>query len=180
MNISKLLDIKNGLELEGIKICYVGPVSQGILEEIGESVRSSIDTGVDSSIGEKVFSVFVEQVQNIMKYSSEVEKLDDQKEIRSGISIIGETKGKIYCVTGNKISNEIAENISVKLDKLKLMDKTELKIFYKEQMRKEPDPGSKGAGLGFIEMARKSSEPLEYHITKIDDLYSFFALKTIL
>ncbi len=180
MNISRLLELKSGLEVEGIKICYVGPVSQGILQEIGESVKSSIETGVDSSIGEKVFSVFVEQVQNIMKYSSEIEKVENDTEIRSGISIIGEMKGKVYCATGNKVTNEIVTNISEKLDKLKTMDKSELKTLYKEKMRKGPDPGSKGAGLGFIEMARRSSEPLEYHISKLDENHSFFALKIIL
>lgn len=180
MNISRLLEFKSGLEVEGIKICYVGPVSQGILQEIGESVKSSIETGVDSSIGEKVFSVFVEQVQNIMKYSSEIEKVENDTEIRSGISIIGEMKGKVYCATGNKVTNEIVTNISEKLDKLKTMDKSELKTLYKEKIRKGPDPGSKGAGLGFIEMARRSSEPLEYHISRLDENHSFFALKIIL
>lgn len=179
MNISSLYSLKSNLELEGIKICYVGPISQGIIEEIGESVKSSIEPGGDSTLGEKVFSVFVEQVQNIMKYSTEMDKSENM-EIRSGISIIGEQNGKVYCVTGNRVSNENAGKISAKLEKLRNMDKTELKSFYKEQMRKEPDPGSKGAGLGFIDMARKSGEPLEYHIQKLDENDSFFALKIIL
>lgn len=179
MNISSLYTLKNNLEMEGIKICYVGPISQGILEEIGESVKSSIEPGGDSSLGEKVFSVFVEQVQNIMKYSTEMDTIES-KEIRSGISIIGEQHGNVFCVTGNKISNDNAGTIRDKLEKIRFMDKTELKLFYKEQMRKEPTPGSKGAGLGFIDMARKSREPLEYHIQRIDDNDSFFALKIIL
>lgn len=179
MNISSLLTLKNNLEIDGIKICYVGPVSQGIIEEIGESVRTSIEPGGDSNLGDKVFSVFVEQVQNIMKYSSEMDSTENS-EMRSGISIIGELNGKTYCVTGNKVTNENALKICEKLEKIKSMDKTELKNFYKEQMRKDPDPGSKGAGLGFIDMARKSSEPLEYHIQKLDDSESFFALKIIL
>jgi hypothetical protein len=38
-------------------------------------------------------------------------------------------------------------------------------------------PESKGAGLGFIEMARKVSLPIEYEFVPMEDDYSFFCLK---
>ena len=33
-----------------------------------------------------------------------------------------------------------------------------------------------GGGLGFIDIAKKSGEKLNYHIRKIDEKYSFFTL----
>jgi hypothetical protein len=35
-----------------------------------------------------------------------------------------------------------------------------------------------GAGLGFIDIARKTGNPLEYHFEPIDEKNSFFLLKT--
>ena len=35
-----------------------------------------------------------------------------------------------------------------------------------------------GAGLGFIDIARKTGSPLEYHFEPLDDKNSFFLLKT--
>ena len=56
------------------------------------------------------------------------------------------------------------------------MSKDELKALYKEQLRAEPEDGSKGAGLGFMEIARRASKPIEFDFTDLGD-YAFFALK---
>jgi len=58
------------------------------------------------------------------------------------------------------------------------MDRSELKQYYKEKRRNETPESSKGAGLGFIELARKSVKPIEFDVQKIDDEFSFFSLKT--
>jgi hypothetical protein len=57
------------------------------------------------------------------------------------------------------------------------MSKDELKVHYKEQLRAEPEEGSKGAGLGFMEIARRASKPIEFDFTEVDADHSFFALK---
>ena len=57
------------------------------------------------------------------------------------------------------------------------MNKDELKAVYKEQLRAEPEVGSKGAGLGFMEIARRASKPIEFDFTDVDAHYAFFALK---
>jgi hypothetical protein len=57
------------------------------------------------------------------------------------------------------------------------MSKDELKALYKEQLRAEPEEGSKGAGLGFMEIARRASKPIEFDFADIDSTYAFFALK---
>ena len=49
------------------------------------------------------------------------------------------------------------------------MSKDELKALYKEQLRAEPEKGSKGAGLGFMEIARRASKPIEFDFTDVDD-----------
>ena len=56
----------------------------------------------------------------------------------------------------------------------------ELKAFYKEQRRLGPDDESKGAGLGFIDMARKASEPIAYQIIDAGNGAAFFTLKVII
>ena len=49
------------------------------------------------------------------------------------------------------------------------MNKEELRALYKEQLRAEPEEGSKGAGLGFMEIARRASKPIEFDFTDVDD-----------
>ncbi|MCP4105464.1 MAG: hypothetical protein GY749_08000 [Desulfobacteraceae bacterium] len=78
------------------------------------------------------------------------------------------------------IENEKVERLRSKLEKLKIMNKEELKQYYKEQRKKEPKEGSKGSGLGFIDMAKKSSKPIEFDFKKIDDKVSFFSVEIII
>ena len=49
------------------------------------------------------------------------------------------------------------------------MTPDEKKAFYKEVRKKEPDETSKGAGLGFIEMARKSEYPVDFDFIDADN-----------
>jgi hypothetical protein len=39
---------------------------------------------------------------------------------------------------------------------------------------------SNGAALGFIEMERKASEPLEFHVTAVDDKQYVFSITTLI
>ena len=52
-----------------------------------------------------------------------------------------------------------------------------LRALYKEQLRGDPEEGSKGAGLGFMEIARRASKPIEFDFTDVDDKHAFFTLK---
>jgi hypothetical protein len=133
-----------------------------------------------------VFAVFVEQMQNIIRYSAEkvsplLPPASDAKalmEIRYGILTIGKEGTDYVVCAGNLIERADVARLRARLEKLRGMSKDELKALYKEQLRAEPEAGSKGAGLGFMEIARRASKPIEFDFTDIDPDYSFFALKT--
>ena len=57
------------------------------------------------------------------------------------------------------------------------MNKEELRALHKEQLRAAPEEGSKGAGLGIMEIARRASRPIEFDFADVDDYYAFFTLK---
>jgi hypothetical protein len=57
------------------------------------------------------------------------------------------------------------------------LDKTALREYYKELRRSGKETHSRGAGLGFLEMAKKSSLPIQYNISKLDQNRSFFEIK---
>jgi hypothetical protein len=65
-----------------------------------------------------------------------------------------------------------------KLSEINSLDKEGLKELYKSIIKSSQLSEKGGAGLGFVDMARKSGQKLEYHFNKIDDKYSFFSLKT--
>lgn len=178
----KPFEIYNKLQSDGIIFCFAGPLSQGVLEEVGGVLKAKLEADEsDSSKVNKVFSVFVEQMQNIFSHSGEVlvEGGGGQEaEVRQGLLVVGQEEGSFYVLSGNYVPNEDVEEIEGQLDRLRLMDKEEMKAYFKEMRRKDRE-GEKGAGIGFIETARKASLPLEYKITKVDGRRSFFHLKAV-
>jgi hypothetical protein len=98
-------------------------------------------------------------------------------EIRYGILTIGKEGDDYVVCAGNLVVRTDVDRLNSKLSKIRDLSKDELKALYKEQLRAEPEMGSKGAGLGFMEIARRASKPLEFDFTNIDANHAFFALK---
>ena len=172
-----LYNYKQGLQEDGIIFSFSGPMSHEIIEGIGSAIRVKIGEGAegDKKAALKVFAIFVEQVENVINYS--VEKDYEESQLSFGIVVIGKKDGYFFISGGNKIHSSKVEKLKSNLDKLTGMNKEELKLYYKEKRRASKEDDSKGAGIGFIEMARKSTKPIEYSFQEIDDAYSFFTIK---
>jgi hypothetical protein len=161
---------------------YNGPVSQVLVVEIGDIIKKSIEDESDRKVINRIFSILVEQMQNIIKYSVHKKSGKEGEDIfilSSGLIAVGLEGADYSVISGNVICNTDIERVRERLDLIISMDREAQKEYYKTMRRKEPDPHSRGAGLGFIEMARKASRPLEYRFTPIDETHSFFALKAI-
>ncbi len=175
-----MFEFKEMLEDEGIIFSFSGSISQPILSSIGETIESEFDIiNVGSSTVMKVFAVFTEQMQNIMSYSKERREHRENRLTSPGICVVGvdEEKGKYYVNSANIMSTADEEKVCKKIDHINSLDTSGLKAYYKELRRSGKGVHNRGAGLGFLEMAKKSTEPLDYHITKIDDERSFFEIK---
>ena len=57
------------------------------------------------------------------------------------------------------------------------MSKDELKARYKKILRGETPEGSKGAGVGLIDIARRSRHGFEFDFAEMDEGLKYFALK---
>lgn len=179
--IEYLYDFYEELKREGVMFCFSGPSTQSIVEGIGEAIKRKMEVeDADIATTQRIFSIFVEQMQNIINYSADHDYYDeDNGNVRSGVIVVGRSKGKFYVICGNKVKQEQSRQIEERLVALQNMDKRQLKEHYKNMRRQPPSPDSKGAGLGFIEMFRRSSEPLEFRVTPLDDGAVFFAIKTV-
>lgn len=169
----------SSLEQRGIIFSYSGFFSEDLLEALGHTITRKMqidDTSVTTA--NRVFGVFVEQVQNIIRYSAERE-VDPREgaELSSGVITIGREDGKFFVVCGNLVLSKDQDDLRSRLERLQGMDKNELKLFYKEKLRQDPDAGSKGASVGLIDIARKASEPLVFDFLPVDADRSFFYLK---
>jgi hypothetical protein len=171
---------KSTLDERGIVFSFSGYLSEGILYSLGDALRQKMaleDTDVTTI--KKVFSVFVEQSQNIIRYSADKVQgnLGKSVELSSGMVTIGSDNGQFFIVCGNIILEEDMEKLRGRLETLRAMGKDEIKAYYKEKLREPPDEGSRGATIGLIEIARRASAPIEFDFDRIDTDRHFFCLK---
>lgn len=175
---------KKVLDEQGIIFSFSGYLSEGVLYSLGDALRQKMaieDTDVNTI--KKVFSVFVEQAQNIIRYSAERvsgRARDIDVEMSSGIVTIGRENGGIFVVCANALKTVDVPKLRERLERLRGMDQSELKAYYKEQLREPPDMDSKGATIGLIEIARRASSPIEFDFEPMNDEETFFCLKVLI
>ncbi len=176
-----LLDIQNRMRENGFLICFSGKFTQAIIEELGEAVKKYLEME-ESPRNDifNIFSIFIEQTQNIRNYCMSKEGNEAFERIaHSCIVTIGKTEAGNLIRCGNLIEEKDIPGLVERIAVICRMDKTELKMYYKQKLREELPEGSTSAGMGFIDIARKASQPLEYSILKVDDSFSFFTLQAI-
>lgn len=166
-----ILDFYKLTQEKHILLSFKGALSQEILSEMGNLIKSRLS--LNKKI-KKIFSVFIELSQNIMHYSAEKEYIDD-KEIGVGILLFLESDNTYNIISGNLMDNKKVEKLKTHIDKLKSMSQSELKESYNDQIRQLRNSESKGAGLGFIDICRKSDGNINYEFFQIDDTNTFFS-----
>jgi hypothetical protein len=158
-------------------LIYEGEFTQEITKSVLAMAERNMDSvGEESSIKRKVFNVMVECLQNICKHADDL--TEDSAMRNSAIFMIGKQENEYFITTGNAISQDKVFPLNEKLMQINSLDKEGLKELYK-QIIKNGDLSEKGgAGLGFVDMARKSGQKLEYDFEPMNERISFFSLTT--
>lgn len=181
MLATEMFNLRNTLETQGITFCYSGYMTEAILLGIGNAIKTQLRLiDADAKLSKGVFAVFVEQVQNVIRYSAEKIGSEDATELRYGILTVGSQNDRPFVACGNLISARDAPRLQEALTRIKHMDRNGLKALWKETLRGETPEGSKGAGVGFIDIARQARNGIEFDFRRLDDAYSFFTLKALL
>ncbi len=167
----------------GVIFYYTGSLSQNVIAIMGDALKLRLERqDAKGVISRKLFSSFIEMIQNAVQYSPEDPESGGDK---IGSIAIGKQKEKYYIMCGNLTLKKDVPRIQAKLGPLKNMSAEEIKQAYKIQLKNDDhhkDATSKGAGLGFLSLARDSSEPIEYSFTDVpdhDELSTFFLKTTI-
>lgn len=162
---------------ERILICFNGPTSRTLISEIGVALKEHIESSSESvSAAMDVFSVYIEMSQNIRHYAGA--RAYSESDATATV-VIAETPDGHYVVSaGNVVQAGDGEALVERVAALASLDKPALKTLYKEQLRQPREEGARsGAGLGLIDVARKSSAPLQCSLDALDGGKAFFTIR---
>lgn len=185
MLANELHFLRKELNDRGIVFAYSGYITEQVLSSVGDALKQKLAIeDADTKTMRSVFAIFVEQMQNIIRYSAEqLPGLDEPDpsgniiDLRYGILTIGQERSEYVVHSGNLVHAADVERIGSRLGALQAMSHEELRAAYKKQLRGTSDGHSKGAGIGLIEIARRASQPIEFDFMRVDANTSFFALK---
>jgi len=170
------------LEDNKIRIIYSGPIWASGIDSMAEILMKRLEfDDMSLPVSQAVFSIFVEQVNNMMMYSAEKEQKDnpegEPQEISKGTLVLGIHDNAYFVQSGNVVTDGSAEILKSRIDYLNTLDKKELRQYFRQQMNAENDnPESKGAGIGLIEIARRASGPIEYEFEPCSEDMQYFTM----
>jgi hypothetical protein len=167
----------------GIIFSFNGFISEGILFALGDALKKKMSMDdTDVSTMKRVFSVFIEQAQNIIRYSAEtlVQGGREDSRLSSGLITVGFEEGRFFVVCGNLLRRPEAPALQARLEKIRGLDPAGIKAFYLERIKDPLESASKGANLGLIEIARRASAPIQYDFIDIDEENSFYCMKVFI
>jgi hypothetical protein len=165
-----------------VKVIYSGPLWASGIDGMAEMLLKRLEfDDIPLNAFQSVFSIFVEQMNNMMMYSADKERRTNSEgnplEISKGIFILGVQDTEYFIQCGNVVTNYSAEILKTRIDYLNTLDKKGLRQYYKQQMHAEnSNLESKGAGVGLIEIARRASAPIDYEFEPYGNGLQYFTI----
>lgn len=176
--LSHVLELHHILKDKNIILAFEGGFTHEVTKHILFLTENQLDNAKeDAIVKKKVFNVMVECLQNIVKHADEIDR-SEINFMNDGIFMIGKDDEGYFVISGNFIANKNIPFLEEKINEVNNLDKDGLKDLYKKTLLEGRISSKGGAGLGIIDIARKSGNKLSYHFQPISDIYSFYSLKT--
>lgn len=172
--IKSVLSLHDEMASNGFSLVYEGEFSHEVMKMFTSMAERDMDkSNEDKSVKRKVFHVMVECLQNMTKHSDDVDTNDG---VGNGLFIVGKKDGYWSVITANKILKEKIEGLKASIDTINSMNKDDLNALYKKQIREGSLSEKGGAGLGLIDIARKTGRQLDYQFLPLEDKENYFFL----
>lgn len=132
-----------------------------------------------ATLQKRIYYIMVEGLQNITHHQEEIAN-DREFDRYPGIFAIQKSGDRYYISTGNIVADDKIESLKSKLDVINSLSPDELKKFHREILSNGNISDKGGAGLGLIEMSRKSGNKLLYSFEKLEGGFTYFYLQTLI
>lgn len=171
------IELFNAMVKDNLGYIYRGSFNNDISDSILDLTEVSLNTEEQSSkMKKRVYAIMVEGLQNITRHQ---DSSPDVQSDHKSIFVIQKIDNKFFITTGNIIEESNIANIKQLIQKINKLNKDELKVYYKQVLEEGSLSEKGGAGLGLIDMAKKSGNRLSYHFKPLADGLYFFYLHTV-
>lgn len=171
-------ELFKGIDHGDVQYIYRGQFTPEINHQILLLSEMNLSSTIDkSSLRKKILFIMIEGLQNITRHQSN--SLNNKPE-GSSLFIAQQKDEHFYITTGNIIEQRIVPLLKQRIDTINTMDKESLRQYSTKTLAKGELSKKGGAGLGLIEIARKSGNKLNYAFKSIDNDLSYYYFNTMI
>jgi hypothetical protein len=159
---------------EQVLLSYNGKGSDELISHMIELAKNKLDK-IESNVTlkKRVMHIIIEILQNIYHHKVEFSLVDYQTFV---FYLFQKDNGYIL-VSGNYVPGAKTKIISDWIDHFSALSSIELKKAYRRQLMIGAFTHRGGAGLGLLDIIRKSNGNVDYKVVPVDKDYSFFLME---
>ena len=175
-NLKFIYELYKSMLKENLHLAYQGEFNAEITDRLLELSEKNLSySDVGKKVKKRVYHIMVECLQNICKHQ---DKKRDVFTGRAGIFMISKFDDQYSITSGNLIESKSVDGLKDKLNKINSLDKEDLKELYRKILEDGEFTKKGGAGLGLMDIARKSGKKLAFDFEPLDHKTSYFYLQT--
>lgn len=159
-----------------IMLCYKGKLTSELiftLLQFAEAKFYALKT--DYSTRKKIINILIETLQNIYHHSD-----SNQEEEQEALVMIGKEHDNYIVITGNYVAQDNVEGLINRIREANELNDQALREKYRDVLdaktKTEPQVGI-GAGIGILDIARRSGQKIDYSLHSTKDNKFFFTLE---
>ena len=167
--------MRNKMQREHLMFVYRGLVTSDNSVPLLMLIEREMENAEYGLVGRKrLFMFLVESLQNVSKHS------DLQEMTGMSLVVYSKADGGYTVTTGNVISSDQVTDLRRRLEEINRLDSEEIRTVYRQMLSNSALSSKGGAGLGLIEMAKKTGNKLDYDFLELTEKSSYFVLsKTV-
>jgi Family of unknown function (DUF6272) len=167
--------IRDKMMKERLMFVYRGVVTNENSVPLLMLLEKEMENSEFGFVGRKRLFMFVlESLQNVSRHSNKSQYAN------MSLVVYSKTDNGYTVTTGNVLPTSKINDLRQKLDEINNLETKDIRNVYRQMLSTAEFSNKGGAGLGLIEMAKKTGNKLDYDFVTLDNEYSYFILsKTV-
>jgi Glu-tRNA(Gln) amidotransferase subunit E-like FAD-binding protein len=164
-----------------VVIAYKGKITHIVINDLLDKVEQEL-TEKNESIKKKkkIYNISIEGLQNLYHHiENQSDDIINAHSDKFGVFVVEQIDENYRIILGNFVDEEQKNYLEEKITKINSLSLDELKDLYTHILDHQKMSSKGGGGLGLLDMAKKSSNKLDYNFFSYSNNWYFYNLKLI-
>ncbi|EAY24339.1 SiaB family protein kinase [Microscilla marina] len=175
MLLDDLRNLRKTVASESILFSYRGEITQELMVYFLRIVDKKLIGSKESPlIRRRILNIMIESLQNAVKHARDWYNESEIEPENEAIFLLSRRDDKYLLINGNAVKNDVKPFIERKIENINSLSSDKQRKLFRNIIKYGVYGSKGGAGLGFVDMARKSGDLINFDFEEIDEKYSYF------